>query len=130
MSKTAFHILRVGLAITFLWVGVLIFRSPEGWGSFLQPWAAALLPLPLRTAMIGTAILDIIIGLLFLVDMGVWLGAVVGGVHLIIVLTTTGITDVTVRDIGLLSAVAALFFDTLPSSLKQRLAFWQKESIK
>jgi hypothetical protein len=32
MIKTSFHILRVGLAITFLWIGVLIFKNPESWG--------------------------------------------------------------------------------------------------
>lgn len=130
MSKTAFQILRVGLGITFLWIGVLIFRSPEGWGSMLQPWAAALLPLPLRDIMMGTGVLDIIIGILLLIDAVVWLGALAGGIHLIIVLTTTGITEITVRDIGLLAGVLALFFTALPPWLKQRLAFWQKEPKK
>lgn len=112
MNKTSFHVLRVGLAITFLWIGILIFKQPEAWGGFLQPWATGLLPIPIREAMIGTAILDIVIGALFLFDFFVWLAALAGAAHLIIILTVSGINDVTVRDIGILAAVLALMTDS------------------
>lgn len=114
-----YHILRVGLGITFLWIAVLIFRNPEFWGGFLQPWAAGILPIPLYEAMIGTAALDAVIGLLFLVDVGVWVAALVGAIHLGIVLITTGITEVTVRDIGLFTGTIALFWTNLPDRLKK-----------
>lgn len=111
MKKSAFHILRVGVAITFLWIGVLIFKDPQAWGGFLQPWAANLLPVPLGQAMVGTAILDILVGVVLLSGFFVWVAAAVGSIHLIIVLITVGINDVTVRDIGLLAATLALFAD-------------------
>mgnify|MGYP001558659262 CR=1 FL=1 len=114
MKKTSFHFLRVGLAITFLWIGILIFKNPESWGGYLQPWVYELLPIPLEQAMIGTAILDIIIGTFLLVDFLPWLAALVGAIHLVIVLTVSGITDITVRDIGLLVGALALMIDSLP----------------
>jgi uncharacterized membrane protein YphA (DoxX/SURF4 family) len=117
MTKTSFHILRVGVAITFLWIGILIFKNQESWGGYLQPWAAGLLPLPLEKAMIGTAILDILIGFLLLIDVLTWLAALLGAVHLIIVLAVSGITDITVRDIGLLVAALALMIDSLPQGV-------------
>lgn len=117
MKKTSFHVLRVGLAITFLWIGILILKNPEAWSGYLQPWAAGLLPIPISQAMLGTAILDIIIGALLLVDFLTWLAALVGAIHLVIVLTVSGITDITVRDIGLLVATLALMIDSLPQKL-------------
>lgn len=114
MKKTSFHILRVGLAITFLWIGFLIFKSPEAWGAFLRPWAAGLLPIPLSQAMIGTAILDIGIGALLLTDTLTWLAALAGAGHLIVVLTVSGITEITVRDIGLFAGLTAVLIDSLP----------------
>lgn len=123
MKKTSFHFLRVGLAITFLWVGVLIFKNPEAWGGYLQLWAAGLLPIPIKEAMIGTAILDITIGTLLLVDVLVWLAALVGALHLITVLTVSGITDITVRDIGLLVGALALMMDALPQWVLRRIPF-------
>jgi len=123
MKKTSFHFLRVGLAITFLWIGILIFKNPESWGGYLQQWAAGLLPIPLEQAMIGTAILDIVIGFFLLIDFLTWLAAFVGAVHLIIVLTVSGITDITVRDIGLLAAALAIMIDSLPPSIINRINF-------
>lgn len=103
-----------------MWIGVLIFKNPEAWGGYLQPWAAGLLPIPIDQAMIGTAILDITIGAFLLFDFLPWLAAFIGAVHLIIVLTVSGITDITVRDIGLLVAALALMIDSLP----QRVLKW------
>ncbi len=116
MKNSSFHILRVGLAIVFLWIGVLIFKSPEGWGTLIQPWAAGLLPFPLETAMIGTAILDIIIGFLLLIDIDhfVLVGSLLGGLQVLGVLIVTGINDITVRDIAILAACLAFFINSLP----------------
>lgn len=126
MKKTSFHFLRVGLAITFLWIGVLIFKNQEAWGGYLQPWAAGLLPIPLAQAMIGTAILNVTIGAFLLFDFLPWLAASVGGIHIVIVLTTSGITDITVRDIGLLVAALAIVIDSLPQSIISRINFLKK----
>ena len=114
MKKTSYHFLRVGLAVTFLWIGVLIFKDPESWGGFLQPWAAGLLPIPIKEAMIGTAILDIGIGVFLILDFLPWLAAFAGAVHLVIVLVVSGVNGITVRDIGLLVAALAIMIDSLP----------------
>lgn len=104
----SYHILRVALGITFVWIGILIFQNPEAWGGYIQPWAADLLPIPIREAMIGTAVLDVLIGFLFLIDIFTWAAGMVGALHLVIVLTTSGISGVTVRDIGLLGGAIAI----------------------
>ena len=126
MKSPSFHILRVGLAITFLWIGVLIFKDPVGWGGYLEPWAVRLLPIPIGEAMIGTAILDIVIGALLLIDYLVWLAALVGAVHIVIVLTVSGITDITVRDIAILAGAVALIADSLPRVITNKFISWRK----
>ncbi len=112
----ALHILRVGLGITFLWIGVLIFRDPQFWGGFLQPWVVDLLPVPVESAMIGTAVLDFVMGLLLLVDVLTWLAALLATLHLAIVLITVGIDVVTVRDIGLLAGALAILWVYVPKT--------------
>lgn len=118
MKKISYHIVRVGLAITFLWISVLIFRQPEAWGGYLQSWAVRLLPVPIAQAMIGIAVLDIIIGALLLVDSFVWLAAWVGALHIVVVLTVSGITDITVRDIAILAGLLALIVESSPHLFK------------
>lgn len=121
MKKTSFHILRVGVAITFLWIGILIFIDPATWGGFLQPWAAGLLLVPLKQAMISAAILDIALGLLMLINFRLWLAALLGSIHLVIVLTVSGINAITVRDIGLLFATLALFINSFPFAKRGKI---------
>ena len=89
----------------------------------MQPWATGLLPIPLAQAMIGTAVLDIAIGAFLLFDFLPWLAAFVGVIHLVIVLIVSGITDITVRDIGLLVAMVALMIDSLPQEIIRRITF-------
>ncbi len=127
MKKTSFHILRVGLAITFLWIGILIIKNPEAWGGYLKPWAVGLLPIPIAQAMIGAAFLDIMIGALLLFNSFVWLAALVGAIHLIIILIVSGITDITVRDIAILAAAVALIVDSLPKVFIDKILSWQNK---
>lgn len=118
MNKISYHILRVGMAITFIWIGILILKSPESWGGYLQPWAVKLLPVPIKQALISTAVLDITIGVLFLVDWLPWLAGLLASLHLVSVLTVSGITDITVRDIGLLAGCIVIMTESLPYWLK------------
>lgn len=104
----------MGLAITFLWIGVLVFQDPASWGSYIQPWAVQLLPATVFSTMIGVAILDVLVGLFLLFDVLTWVAAFVGAVHILLVLVASGITDITIRDVGLLTGSLALCFEGLP----------------
>lgn len=108
MKPSASLILRVGIGITFLWIGILIFRDPAGWASMIQPWAAAYIPGNIQTAMMQTAVLDMLIGVLLITGLWTGIAALIGALHLLVVLVTAGITDITARDIGLLAAAIAL----------------------
>lgn len=128
MKTAAFHILRVGMAITFLWIGVLIFREPRAWGGLLQPWAAGLLPVPLGQAMLATAVLDVLIGLFLLVDIFTFIASAIGLLHLLVVLTVVGINEITVRDIGLAAAMLALVFYSWPEQIKIENLFQKQKA--
>lgn len=114
MSYYAFHILRVGLAITFLWIGILILRDPAAWTGFIRPWAEVLLLSTPEKAMIGTAVLDILIGAALLIDFLTFWASLLAALHLIIVLAVAGIDAITVRDIGLLAGALALAVSLWP----------------
>ena len=121
MKKISYHVLRIGLAITFLWIGVLILQNPEAWGGYLQPWALKLIPGSLVNAMIATAILDILVGVCLLFNIFTWIAALLGAFHLIVVLSTTFITEISARDIGLLFAILALAIEALPQKISIKI---------
>lgn len=117
----AFHVLRVGMAVTFLWIGLLILKAPEAWGGYLQPWALDLLPLPIEQMMIGTAIFDLVVGFLLLVNVWPWAASLLAAFHLAVVMIVGGINAVTVRDIGLFAGALALFLEAVPTKWQRRL---------
>lgn len=114
----SFHVLRVGVAITFLWIGVLIFAAPEEWGRLLLPWAAGLIPVPLEQAMLGTAAMDILIGFFLLIDVYTRFFSLIAALHLIAVIISAGITPGTARDIGLLAGCVALILEERSGGFK------------
>jgi len=117
MNKGAYHILRLGLSITFIWIGIMILGDPEGWAILIDDWAANLIPFDLNSMMISAGILDIVIGVFLLINRWTWLAALIGGLHMLAVLITVGIDAVTVRNIGLVGASFALFLEKKPNHL-------------
>ena len=120
MKSYSFHILRVGTAITFLWIAVLIIRNPEAWMGLVQPWAEKLLPFNLEQALIETAILDFLIGFFLLIDRFVLAASLFGSIHIVIVLIVVGIDVITVRDIAILSGTLALVAESYPSGFRPK----------
>ncbi|MBI1813261.1 hypothetical protein HY285_04215 [Candidatus Peregrinibacteria bacterium] len=112
MRSSSHFLLRTGLSITFLWIAVLIWRQPDAWGAIIQPWAARLLPESIHLVMLESAVLDAIVGVLLLAGFWTWLAALLGALHLSIVVLTIGFSDVTARDVGLLFAAVALFLES------------------
>lgn len=84
--------------------------------------------MPIEKAMLGTAVLDILVGFFLLVDYFTWVAAFLGAAHLVIILTVSGITDITVRDIGLLAAAIAVMVDGLPNDIKNKIVLFRKKS--
>ncbi len=121
MNRTALLVLRLGLGITYVWTGILILLHTQAWAGLMQPWAMDLLPVAPETALLSTGVLDIGIGILLLLGIWTWIAAGLSALHLLSVLIVTGITDVTVRDIGLLAASITLMLLTLPPHLENRL---------
>lgn len=117
MIPTAFLIIRLGLAFTFVWTGVLIFKDVPSWAGILRnSWIIRFLPTSPESAMRGTAILDIAIGLWLLTGVFLWVSSLAAGLHLISVLLVTGIMAPSYRDVGLLAAATGLLLYALPSS--------------
>lgn len=109
--------LRAGLAVTFIWIGYLVLQNPAGWAMSIQPWAADLLPTSPASFMTATAYLDMAVGVMLLVNQLAWLGALLGTMHLIGVVSGISSAGIIARDIGLLGASLALTIETFPWSL-------------
>jgi len=116
MNKQVYaeYILRFGLGVVFIWIGILVLKSPEGWGAYMQPWAQELLISPIKTTMIIAGVADILFGILLFSGKLTWLGALLGSLHLIVIVVTVGLNEIGLRDLGILVGSVALFFLSFP----------------
>lgn len=134
MKSSAYHILRIGTAITFLWIGVLIIKDTQSFSALLSSWVIEFISQFtndvdgfLKFTMMKIAIADILIGLFLLIDRFVIIASLLGFIHLAGVLMTTLLT-ITFRDFGLAAATLALFVHSLPSPFARPVNFkaWLK----
>lgn len=125
---TSYFLLRVGLGVVFLWIGIDIFRHPEGWIGYV-PMS---LPLGLsrETGLQLNGALDVALGLLLILDKLPKIVAAVASIHLAGILITQGINALIIRDVGLFGAALALLF--WPHHKRRRfhlgeyLFFWRR----
>ena len=94
--------LRFGLAFVFLYAGIMSIAEPSHWIGWVPEWVESF-GIPHSTALLFHAIVDILLGILFL--LGVyrkWVG-ISGGLLLLIITIVAGtpVLDTTFRDIGL-----------------------------
>ncbi len=114
MKHLAQWSLRIGLAVTFMWIGFMILQNPSGWAKSIQPWAADLLPIMPENLMVLTGYFDMAVGVMLLINPMVGVAALLGTVHLLGVVLTISSNGIIARDLGLLGATLALAIETFP----------------
>ena len=109
-SVLARHVLRIGLGLTFVWMGLLIWQSPELYAAFLSPWAQQFVG-DSAVTLKAVAAFDLVMGVLLISGLLTWVVALLVSVHLLGVLIGMGnLSDVAARDFGLLAASLCLLF--------------------
>ena len=114
--------LQIGLAITFIWIGVMIIQSPAYWSGFFPVWLINISPFSPISLSVLFGVLDLIIGMMLLFKYQLHVAALLGALHLTGILIFSGIDVVTVRDVAILGGVLAVFIDSAPKSWR----FWSR----
>jgi len=113
MKSLSLPVLRIGLAISFIWVGILIFQDPISWGSLITPWAKNILFVPLGTFTTIVAVFDILIGVLLVLNFLPRIVSFLAVLHFIAVIVVVfDHSAIVARDIGLLSASLSVFLSS------------------
>ena len=103
-------VVRYGIGIVFLLIGLDQAFKPESWTSWLPSFASNL-PISGETFFFLTGIFNTIVGVLLLIGLFTRIAAFLAALHLVGVMMTIGYNDVFIRDLGLfLMAISVLFF--------------------
>ncbi len=114
-------VLRWGVGITFLLIGVMILGSPNDWMGYVPETVP--LGMTREGALQAVAGFDLLIGLALVLK---FLPKAAGGLaalHLVGIILVQGLDAVVVRNVGLLGAALAIFL--WPSSHHRKKHIWQ-----
>lgn len=106
--------IRIGLAVVFLWFGVGKFINPGYWlNAWVPHTVMALLPKFRLSGMdfvYLNGIFEVLIGLSLISGLGLRFFAFLGIIFLFLVLLFNGVSEVTIRDVGLMGGLLSLLF--------------------
>jgi len=100
-------IIRVGIAIVFLWFGISKIIDPTAWISWLPQWIVQL-PISVTTNLIIQGMIETVVGALLLIGLFTRFAAVIAALTMVIVIISVGYSDIAIRDLGILSIAVAL----------------------
>ena len=109
-EKYAKPILRIGLAIVFLYFGISQLLDPEAWLVWLPSFAQNL-PIEATTLILLNGISEVILGTLLLLGLLTRIVSFLLFIHILGITISVGLTPVGVRDFGLTIATLVIFLN-------------------
>ena len=100
-------VVRGGIALVFLWMGIDIWVHTDYWVTLLPGYVSQFIEPQIM--MLMTGVFDFVFGLLLLLGLFTRISALLMALHLIGVINTLGYNDIAVRDFGLLLATIGIF---------------------
>ncbi len=125
MKKYAPAVVRIGIALVFLWFGSSQISSPANWTGMIPNYAMNILPLPPETLVVMHGLFEIVFGVLLLIGFQTRLAASLLTLNLVHIIFVVGYNDIGIRDFGLFTAMVSVTltgadFFTLDS-------FWERK---
>mgnify|MGYP003393932463 FL=1 len=109
-NEIAYHILRLGLEVLFLWFGFSQLLDGQNWVGWVPEWAVNLLHLPPAMIVLANGAFEVVAGAALAIGIFVRPAAALLGLHLAVLVFEIGANDIGMRDFGLMAACFALAF--------------------
>jgi uncharacterized membrane protein YphA (DoxX/SURF4 family) len=101
-------LLRISIALVFLWFGLNQLLNSSAWLAWLPSWMSSLSLLP-TTIILLNGLFETVLGLLLLMGFLVRPVALLLSLHLFGIVFSIGYNDIAVRDVGLALATFVVF---------------------
>lgn len=102
-------ILRISLAIVFLYFGVMQLKDPSSWSGFVPDFVQFSF-LSANNIVVFNGFMEVVLGTFLLVGLYVRFASIIMSLHLFGIAFSIGFSPLGVRDFGLAFATLALFF--------------------
>ena len=121
LQKFSPIILRIALALIFLWFGFSQLTSSLNWVKMVPEWAVNLLNLPPAMIVMGNGIFEIILGSLLAMGFFVRIISFIFALHLIPITINLGLSPNAVRDFGLILSSLSLSLIYTKNSVEPKI---------
>ena len=101
-------ILRLGLAMVFIWFGMNQILNQSMWLTFIPDWASRLTGMGAATLVLVNGIFEVVFALLLAFGIQIRIVATLLFLHMILIVSDVGIDPVGVRDVGLMFALLSV----------------------
>ena len=121
--KNPLFVIRIGLAVVFLWIGIDTLLHPIVWLAWVPQWLLNIIPFSPTMFMYIQGSVHVLLGSLLLVGFLTRKAAAVAAVILAAIIITLGFNDLAARDFAILTiAIALALVKEHPLSLDRYLA--------
>jgi len=103
-------LLRVGVGLTLLYIGVVAVADPETWALYVPLWV----PGPAVSCITVCGVLDLVLAALIIAGRALPLASFLAAFHFAALILGYGVDDATFQSFGLMFASLALFVLSLP----------------
>jgi uncharacterized membrane protein YphA (DoxX/SURF4 family) len=102
-------VLRIGIALVFLWFGFTQLGNPEPWTQLIPESVTSMTGLEATTLVLFNGAFEVVFGLCLLFGFFTHISALLLAFHMLSITFTVGYNAIGVRDFGLSMAAIALF---------------------
>ena len=106
--KKPLFVIRIGLALVFLFFGIDKFINPFIWIGWVPKWLLALLPISQYAFIYTQGAFQVILGIILLLGFFTRIAAIVAAIFMAAVVFTVGFNDLGIRDTAIFSMALAL----------------------
>lgn len=107
MNDTGMAVLRIGMALVFLWFGIAQVTAPQDWTDYIPSWVPGAATGATTHVLINGGI-EIIMAVMLLVGVFVRPVAALAALHMLVITIVVGYNAVGVRDAGLFFGILAV----------------------
>ena len=127
MTAVGPAILRIGMAVVFLWFGFQQFLNTMAWIGFIPEEVLKIVPLEASTLVHVNGAFEIVFGFALLLGFFTRMSALFLSLHMFHITTVVGYDSIGVRDFGLMIAVIAVFLNGADHTSIDQFLFFRKQ---
>jgi uncharacterized membrane protein YphA (DoxX/SURF4 family) len=101
-------VLRVGIAVVFMWFGYHQLINQTMWISLIPHWMISLTGMSARTIVIANGVFEVLMSLLLIFGYRLRTVGILLSLHLLMIICDVGLSAIGMRDVGLMFATISI----------------------